>query len=233
MATSRTTGLLLGCGLLVAATLTFFAGWIWLFGDAFQASPGLARGPGGVGLVRVEGPIADSRYLVEEIDAHRRDPGIKSVVIRLDSPGGEVAPSQEIYEAVRRLAREKPVVASLGSVAASGAYYVAVAADSIVTDPGTLTGSIGVILSYPTLTGLMEKVGVEMHVYKSGELKDMGSFAREPTEVEAEVLGDMVQDVFDQFVTAVDAGRDLDRDQVLALADGRILSGRQAVEAGR
>lgn len=230
MSTQRTTGLLLGCSIFLLAGFLVVFGSAWLIGGSLSGAPALTSGSG-VGLVRVEGPITESRYIVAELDEHRRDPAIKSVVLRLDSPGGEVAPSQEIYDAVRRLAEQKPVVASFGSVAASGAYYIAVAADSIVTDPGSLTGSIGVIFSYPTFEGLMEKVGVEMQVFKSGELKDMGSFARTPTEAESEVLNGMVQDVYDQFISAVVAGRPLDRDEVLALADGRVFSGRQAVEA--
>ncbi len=183
-------------------------------------------------MVLIEGPITDSRVLVEEIEAHRADASVKAVVLRLDSPGGEVAPSQEIHAAVERLSAVKPVVASFGSVAASGAYYIAVAADSILAEGGTLTGSIGVIFAYPTAVDLMDKVGVRMEVYKSGQLKDMGSYARQPTGVEDGVFDELVADVFDQFVTAVVDGRPLDRDQVLALADGRVFTGRQARELG-
>ncbi len=131
-----------------------------------------------------------------------------------------------------RLAGSKPVVASLGSVAASGGYYVAVAADSVIADPGTLTGSIGVIFAYPTAKALMDKLGVTLQVYKSGELKDMGSYAREPTEEEGEVFDALIADVYDQFVSAVADGRRMERDRVIALADGRVYTGRQAVEIG-
>jgi protease-4 len=185
-----------------------------------------------VGLVILEGPINTSRSLVDEIEANRRDATVKAVVFRVNSPGGEVAPSQEIYEALLRLREEKPVVASLGSMAASGAFYAAMGADSIVADPGSLVGSIGVILMYPTARELMEKIGVNLQVYKSGRLKDMGSYAREPTEEEEEVFDSIIADVYDQFLTAVAARRNLERDIAATLADGRIFSGRQAMEVG-
>ena len=180
----------------------------------------------------LEGPIAESRALVEEIDENRRDDTVKGVVLRVNSPGGEVAPSQEIYEALLRLGREKPLIASLGSVAASGAFYAAVAADTILADPGSLVGSIGVIMTFPTAQDLLDKVGVQLRVYKSGRLKDMGSYAREPTEEEEEVFDSIIADVYDQFVTAVTERRHMDRDVILSLADGRVFTGRQAVDVG-
>ncbi len=229
---TRAQGLLLGClafvtigaFLLVASSLLLSRSWL---GGDLGALAG-----GRVGLVVLEGPITASRALVEEIDENRKDPSVKSVVVRIDSPGGEVAPSQEIHAAVTRLAQEKPVVASLGGVAASGGYYVAVAADSILADAGTLTGSIGVIFAYPSAKALMDKLGVRMHVYKSGELKDMGSYAREPTEAEGAVFDALIADVYDQFVTAVVEGRGLERERVISLADGRVFTGRQAMEIG-
>ena len=229
---SRKTGLLLGCLLLAAiavivvVSLSIFVAGPWVGGDI----PLLAGGK--VGLVVLEGPIGPSRALVRELDANRNDASIKAVVLRVDSPGGEVAPSQEIHDAVLRLTKEKPVVASFGSVAASGGYYAAVAADTILADPGTLTGSIGVIFSYPTVDRLLDKAGIQWQVYKSGALKDMGTFTREPTEEEEAVFDGLVSDVYDQFVTAVAKDRGLDRDRVLAMADGRVFTGRQAVELG-
>lgn len=228
---TKSQGLLLGCSLallaglflILAVSLVFRPGW-----------PGgdLALSGDRVGLVVLEGPITDARPLLEEIDENRRDASIRAVVLRIDSPGGEVAPSQELYAAITRLAGEKPVVASVGSVAASGAFYAAIGADSILASPGSMVGSIGVILSYPTARVLMEKLGVEWRVYKSGRLKDMGSFAREPTEEEEEVFFALVEDVFNQFVDAVAEERGLDREAVLTLADGRVFTGRQAAEVG-
>ena len=187
---------------------------------------------GGVGIVELVGPIEDSREIVEELERHRDDPSVKAVVLRIDSPGGGVAPSQEIHDAVIRLRETKPVVTSIANVAASGGYYVAVACDSIVANPGSLTGSIGVIFEYMTAEELMEKIGVRLQVYKSGPQKDIGSFHREPTPEERALLDAMVKDVYDQFVDAVTAGRRLSRTDVLRIADGRIFTGRQALSFG-
>jgi protease-4 len=232
--TTRTQGLLLGSLVLLAVFLVVGSALTFLFGRHRDGVDlGFAGGGGGrIGLVVVDGPISDSRELLEEVDALRRDGSVKAVVLRVNSPGGEVGPSQELHDAVARLSAEKPVVVSVGAVAASGAYYAAMAADSIVSSPGSVIGSIGVILSYPTAVELMEKVGVEWRVYKSGRLKDMGSFARNPTEEEEAVMDGVIADVFDQFVSAVVTDRGLDRDTVLGLADGRIFTGRQALEAG-
>jgi protease-4 len=228
---TRTQGLFLGCFLVAALGVFFLAALSWLVRGSWFDSE-LALGDARIGLVLLEGPIDASRDLVEELEANERDGSIKAVVLRVDSPGGEVAPSQELYEAVRRLAARKPVVASLGSVAASGGYYVAVGADSIVANPGSLVGSIGVIFAYPSAQELMDKVGLKYHVFKSGGMKDLGSFARPPTEEEEAVFDAIVADVYDQFVAAVSRGRRMDRQVVLGLADGRIFSGRQAQGVG-
>lgn len=182
-----------------------------------------------VALVELDGPIIDVDDLLRELKGHRDNPMVKAVVIRINSPGGVVAPTQELHSALTRLREAgKPVVASLGSVAASGGYYVAVAADKIYANPGTLTGSIGVIMRLANLDGLLKKVGVEFVVVKAGQLKDIGNFARAMTPEERRVLQVMLEDVHAQFIDAVAAGRKLDRAQVLAFADGRIVSGAQA-----
>jgi protease-4 len=153
-------------------------------------------------------------------------------VIRIDSPGGGVAPSQELYEEVVRLREVKPVIASLGNIAASGGYYVAAATSLIVAAPGTLTGSIGVIMDFRQLQGLAEKIGITDQVVKSGPYKDIGHPLRPMTDNERKLLQGMVDDVFQQFVDAVATGRHLDPARVRALADGRLYSGSQAKEAG-
>jgi protease-4 len=182
-----------------------------------------------VALVELEGPIIDVDDLLRELKGHRDNPLVKAVVIRINSPGGVVAPTQELHAAITRLREAgKPVVASLGSVAASGGYYVAVAADKIYANPGTLTGSIGVIMRLANLDGLLKKVGVDFVVVKAGQLKDLGNFARPMTPEERRVLQVMLEDVHAQFIDAVAAGRKLDRAQVLAFADGRVVSGAQA-----
>ncbi len=173
----------------------------------------------------------DADTLVREILAYRDDASVAAVVLRINSPGGVVAPTQEIFTAVERLrASRKPVVASLGAVAASGGYYVAVAADRVFASPGTLTGSIGVVMQLANVEGLLRKVGVEYVVVKSGEFKDIASFARSMKPEERQVLQALLDDVYSQFVTAVAERRGLDRATVLRIADGRLYSGQQALE---
>lgn len=182
-----------------------------------------------IALVELDGIIVDVDDLVRELKGYRDDPAVRAVVIRINSPGGVVAPTQELHAALRRLSEaKKPVVASLGSVAASGGYYVAVAADRIYADPGTLTGSIGVIMQMPNVNELLRKVGVDYVVVKAGEYKDIGSFARPMSPDERRVLQALLDDVHGQFIAAVATGRKLDRSQVAQFADGRIFSGSQA-----
>lgn len=194
--------------------------------------------PGGakVAVVEVEGVIGvsaerslDSEGIVRTLGEYRDDPSVRAVVLRINSPGGVVAPTQEIFTAVRRLREaKKPVVASLGSVAASGGYYVAVAADRIYASPGTLTGSIGVVMQLANLEGLLKKVGVEYVVVKAGAYKDVGNLARAMTPEERRILQALLDDVYDQFILAVADGRGLEPKDVRAFAEGRIYSGRQA-----
>ena len=194
--------------------------------------------PGGakVAVVEVEGVIGvsaerslDSEGIVRTLGEYRDDPAVRAVVLRINSPGGVVAPTQEIFTAVRRLREaKKPVVASLGSVAASGGYYVAVAADRIYASPGTLTGSIGVVMQLANLEGLLKKVGVEYVVVKAGAYKDVGNLARAMTPEERRILQALLDDVYDQFILAVADGRGLEPKDVRAFAEGRIYSGRQA-----
>jgi protease-4 len=192
---------------------------------------GLSLGPV-VGVVELSGVISDAETACESLAALAKDAQVVSVVLRIDSPGGGVAPSQEIYEEVARVREAKPVIASLGNVAASGGYYVASAATTIVADAGTLTGSIGVIMEFRQLQGLAEKVGVGENVVKSGPYKDIGHPLRPMTPAERALLQGMVDDVYGQFVEAVATGRGLPADKVRALADGRVYSGAQAKAAG-
>ncbi|MGH7305341.1 MAG: signal peptide peptidase SppA, partial [Candidatus Rokuibacteriota bacterium] len=202
----------------------------------FVATLSVATGPTGggvfgarVAIVELEGTIIDVDDLLRELKAHRDNPQVKAVVLRINSPGGVVGPTQELHAAVVRLRESgKPVVASLGAVAASGGYYVAVAADKIYANPGTLTGSIGVIFQLANLDGLMKKVGVDYVVVKAGRYKDIGNIARAMSPEERRVLQSLLDDVHAQFISAVAAGRKLGRDQVLGFADGRIVSGAQA-----
>ncbi len=187
-----------------------------------------------VAVIRVEGVIADAREVIDQLHRYRDLQSVKAVVLRINSPGGAVAPSQEIYQEVLKFRREtrKPVVASMGSVAASGGYYIASAADRIIANPGSITGSIGVILQIPNLAGLFQKVGIKTTVIKAGENKDLGSITRDLTETERRILQAVMDDVHGQFIEAVATGRRLDRSRVEPLADGRIFSGRQALGLG-
>jgi protease-4 len=193
----------------------------------------LSFGGNRVALVEVEGIILDADRVVREIEEHLEDSSIRAIVVRIQSPGGVVAPTQEIYDAIRRArAKGKPVVASMGAIAASGGYYLAVAADRIVANPGTLTGSIGVLMQLADLEGLLKKVGVHLTVVKAGRYKDLGNLGQPMSEEERAILQALLDDIYDQFVTAVAEGRGLDRTRVLGLADGRVYSGRQAKELG-
>ncbi len=185
-----------------------------------------------VGLVDVVGPIYDARNWVNEIDDFRENDRIKAIVIRFDSPGGAVAASQELYEAVKRARDEKPVIASMGNVAASGAYYASLGADSIVANPGTTTGSIGVIMELLLVEGLFEKVGLQTEVVKSGEYKDAGNPSRQLTEAERRYFQGYIDDAFREFVDVVIDERGLERAAVESVADGRVFTGTQAVEHG-
>jgi protease-4 len=199
---------------------------------------GLSRGEGGpalfgprVAIVELEGIIIEVDDVVRELKAHRENPTVRAVVLRINSPGGVVAPTQELHDAVLRLRQAgKPVVASLGAVAASGGYYVAVACDQIYANPGTLTGSIGVIMQLANLEQLMKKVGVDYVVVKAGQFKDIGNLARPMTADERRVMQALLDDVHGQFIGAVVTGRKLPKEEVSRFADGRVFSGLQAKE---
>lgn len=187
---------------------------------------------GNVGVVEIENVITSSKYIVRDLKNFEEDPTIKAVLIRVDSPGGGVAASQEIHQQVKKVKAQKKVVVSMGAVAASGGYYVSLPADIIVANPGTITGSIGVIMEFPVLKDLLDKIGIEFEVIKSKEHKDIGSPFRKMSSTEKELLHDVVIDVYHQFVEATVKARNLPEDSVLKYADGRILTGRQALEVG-
>jgi protease-4 len=184
-------------------------------------------------LLRVEGVILDAQPMVSELKRFGENPLVKAIVLRIDSPGGGVVPSQEIYDAVKRVRQKnsKLVIASMGTVAASGGYYIAAATDRIIANPGTLTGSIGVIMELANVEGLMKKIGVESIVVKSGARKDIGSPFRAMSPDDRRILQTVMDDVHSQFIEAVAEGRALDITTVKALADGRVFTGRQAKDA--
>lgn len=221
-----------GIAILCTIVVLFFgAAFLLTLGTGGRLASAMSLG-GRVGIVEVKGVIQESDDLVEALKDFERDDGVRAVVVRVESPGGGVAPSQEIYEAIVKVRKVKPVIASLGGMAASGGYYVASACDSIVANPGTLTGSIGVIMELANFRGLLEKVGVEPEVLKAGAMKDMGSPVRPMTDAERALFQQMLDSVHTQFITAVARGRDMDEERVRKLADGRIFSGEQANAEG-
>ena len=211
--------------------LVTVAGVVLFVMSAGRADLGLG---GRVALIEIDGVLYDDAELLDQIRYLRDDPTVEAFVVAINSPGGVVAPSQSVYQTLREIRDEDglPVVASIGGVGASGGYYVALGADSIYVLPGSITGSIGVIMEFPNATELMDKIGVRMETVQSSEHKDAGSPFRDMTEEDRVLLEAVVQDVYDQFVDAVVAERQLPREAVLAVADGRLLSGRQAIAAG-
>ncbi len=185
-----------------------------------------------VALIRVEGTIISSQEIIEELKEYRKDHSVKAVVLRINSPGGAVAPSQEIYEEVKKLVEKKPVVVSMGALAASGGYYISAPATKIFANPGTITGSIGVIMEVPNLKGLLDKVGIKTEVIKSGKHKDLASVFRGIGKEERKILQGVLDDVHEQFIRAVAEGRKIPYEEVKRYADGRIFTGRQAKEIG-
>lgn len=217
--------------ILIAILLIFGVGGLLLLLAVNSSS--LHDGGAKIGIVEIKGTIFNSEPIVKQLETFRKDSSIKAVVVRIESPGGGIAASQEIYEHVRRVRDSgKPVIASMGSVAASGGYYVALGADSIMANPGTTTGSIGVIAEFPNVDKLMDKLGIEMTVVKSGRFKDTGSPFRQPTEQEIQYLQQWIDDGYAQFIEVVAKERNLPENQVRELADGRIYSGRQALALG-
>ena len=185
-----------------------------------------------VGIVKINGPILSSESTVSQLEKFKNRKDISAIVIRIDSPGGLVAPTQEIYEKVKSLRGIKPVITSMGSVAASGGYYIALGSDTLIANPGTIIGSIGVIMNYPIATELLDKVGIKFETVKSGGLKDVGSYSREVTDADRKHLNEMVKDIHGQFVSAVGQNRSIDRAELVKLADGRVFTGLQSKELG-
>jgi protease-4 len=185
-----------------------------------------------VGVVEITGPIVESRKILKDLRTFRESKAVKAILVRVDSPGGGVGPSQEIYREIQKTTEHKKVVISMGAVAASGGYYLAAGADGIVANPGTITGSIGVIMGYTNFEELMQKIGLSAVVIKSGEYKDTGSPTRAMTADERELLQDVTRQIHGQFVEAIAKGRRLGVKQVEALADGRIFTGQKALELG-
>jgi len=185
-----------------------------------------------IGVVPVTGVITDSLGVIDQLQEFKKNSKVKAIVIRIDSPGGGVGPSQEIYEEIKKIEKDKKVIASIGSLGASGGYYVACACDTIVANPGAITGSIGVIVEYANFEELLGKIGLKGVVLKSGKYKDVMSPIREMTDEEKKLLQGVVDDIHQQFVSAVVTSRRLTKEQGESIADARIFTGAQAKTLG-
>jgi len=185
-----------------------------------------------VGIIEINGVITSAKHVIQDLKKFREDDSIKAIVIRIDSPGGGVGPSQEIFREIRKTAPVKKIIASMGAIAASGGYYVAAGTDGIIANPGTITGSIGVIIGFTNFQELLNKIGLVPIVIKSGEYKDTGSPVREMTEAERKILQNFVNTIHKQFVMAIVEGRKMDLSKVESFADGRIFSGEEAKALG-
>ncbi len=218
--------------IVIGVIMVVFVGSILLLTLMFKReTPSFALGDK-VGVVEVNGVIANSKEVIRGIKSFVEDGGVKAIILRIDSPGGGVGASQEIYREVVKARKVKKVVASLGGVAASGGYYVSCGADKIVANPGTITGSIGVVMQFANLEELFKKIGYKGYVIKSGPHKDVGSPFREMAPDEKALLQEVIDTVHHQFVKAVAEGRGLPIEKVAAIADGRIFSGEQALALG-
>ena len=185
-----------------------------------------------VGVIEVTGPIMESKKTVQDLRKFVDRDDIKGIVVRVDSPGGAVAPSQEIFQAVQRASDKKPVVVSMGSTAASGGYYIALGSEHIIANSGTVTGSIGVISQLFNVEGLLEHIDVEVNTVKTGKYKDAGSPFREFGPEDRAYFAELLDDIYLQFIEDVAKARDMELDEVRELADGRVFTGRQAKEYG-
>jgi protease-4 len=185
-----------------------------------------------IGIVTIEGVLRNSKDTITQLNKYEKDGNIKAVVLRVNSPGGAVVPSQEIYDKILHLKKFKKVIVSMGSVAASGGYYIACAADRIIANPGTITGSIGVIIQFSQIEDLLKKIGLKATVVKGGRYKDVGSPVREMTPDEKSIIQDVIDDIHNQFIEVVLSNRDIPKEKVEEIADARIFTGRQALKIG-
>ena len=217
-----------GCAVVALVFVAFFV----LIGVISHMDDWSFKSGDKVAVLPVTGLIADSESTIDQLKKFAKDDSVKAIVLRINSPGGGVGPSQEIYEEVKKLKGKKVVVASMGALAASGGYYIACAAQKVYANPGTITGSIGVIVQFVNVKDLIEKIGLKGMVVKSGPFKDIGSPVREMKAEERDLLQVVVDNVHSQFVAAVAEGRQMHRDNVAKIADGRIFSGEQAKALG-
>jgi protease-4 len=222
--------ILMGLGIIVILLVILFS--CLFFIGRFTGRPGRFAFGDKIGIVEIKGIITQSAEVIEEIHQYQEDEGVKAIILRIDSPGGGVGPAQEIHREILKVKSKKKVVTSMGSVAASGGYYIACASDLIIANPGTITGSIGVLMQFSNFEELLKKIGIKGVVLKSGEHKDIGSPFREMTPEEKKIMQGVIDNVHQQFIQAVAEGRKLDRAKVVQIADGRIITGEQAKKLG-
>ena len=220
---------ILGLLLLILVGVIFFLAVYFLGSSTGKRSLSLGDH---VGVVPVEGVRRDSQDIVRQLEEFSRDEGIKAVVVRIDSPGGGVTPSQEIYDSLVELKTKKRIVVSMGSVAASGGYLIACAADKIVANPGTITGSISAIMHFANAEELLKKIGLKSSTVKSGKFKDIGSPTRPMTPEEKALIQALVDDTYDQLLDVIARDRKIPKEALRKIADGRVFTGRQARKLG-
>ena len=185
-----------------------------------------------VGVVEIKGLITDSKAVLKQLDRFKEDQTIKAIVVRINSPGGAVGPSQEILREVEKVRQKKKIVASLGTVAASGGYYIACGADLIMANKGTATGSIGVIMQFTNVEALTKKVGLDFFTLKSGRYKDVGSPFRSMTPEEREYMQHLLDNIYQQFLSDVARNRKMPLEKLKGLAEGKVYTGEEAKQVG-
>ncbi len=224
--------IIFGLFILTGLALLFFGGVTFFIGRLIQPAIYTGNVKDGIGVVTLDGVLLKAEEPIAQLTDFRNDSNIKAILVRIDSPGGAVGASQEIYTEIKRTAKVKPVVASMESIAASGGYYAALGASKIIANPGTMTGSIGVIIKFANLQKIFNKIGYKQEVIKSGSYKDMGSMSKEMTDEERQLLQAMTDNVHQQFMQAVSVSRHIDIQKVKKIADGRVFTGKQAMQLG-
>jgi protease IV len=221
--------------IIAACTTIMFSGVIFLFSFSSKIvnsrfTHKYSASSGNIGIVEINGMILSSKKIIQNIKTFRDNDSIKAIILRIDSPGGGIGPSQEIYREIMKTKMDKKIITSMGSVAASGGYYIASATNKIIANAGTLTGSIGVIMEYANLEEIAKKIGISPIVIKSGEFKDIGSPLRKLKEAEKKILQELVDELHLQFVHDAAKARGIEVKKMMALADGRVYSGQKALK---
>lgn len=206
------------------------------FSEEKEASTwaGILEGGNKIGVINIEGTISSSDEILKQLKKFRKKSSIKAILLRVNSPGGTVAPAQEIYREIERTKKKKPVVVSMETVAASAAYYISSNADNIVCSRGTITGSIGVIMILPEIHKVIQKIGVDVNIIKAGKYKDLGVGVKPLGEDERNILENFTAEVHEQFISDVAKGREgkIDKEKLKEIADGRFFTGEKAKEMG-